>query len=40
MLIFTEYRDLVDSLVDLLKTHDGVHPDALIGQSSREVKKA
>ena len=39
VLIFTEYRDSVDRLVDLLKTHDGVHPDAFIGQSSRGSQK-
>ena len=39
VLIFTEYRDSVDRLVAMLKTHEGIEPDAFIGQSSRGSQK-
>ena len=39
VLIFTEYRDSVDRLVALLKAHEGIEPDAFIGQSSRGSQK-
>ena len=35
VLIFTEYRDSVERMVDVLQRHEGLLPDAFIGQSSR-----
>lgn len=39
VLIFTEYRDSVERIVDILQQHEGLHPDAFIGQSSRGSQK-
>ena len=39
VLIFTEYRDSVERLVQLLNTHGSVKADAFIGQSSRGSQK-
>ena len=39
VLIFTEYRDSVEQIVELLKKHEGLMPDAFIGQSSRGSQK-
>ena len=39
VLIFTEYRDSVERLVNLLQQHEGLRPDAFIGQSSRGAQK-
>jgi ERCC4-related helicase/ERCC4-type nuclease len=39
VLIFTEYRDSVHRLVELLQPHEGLLPDVFIGQSSRGDQK-
>ncbi len=39
VLIFTEYRDSVERIVDVLQQHEGLQPDAFIGQSSRGSQK-
>ncbi len=39
VLIFTEYRDSVDRIVEVLRQHEGLEPDAFIGQSSRGSQK-
>lgn len=39
ILIFTEYRDSVQRIVDVLQQHEGLRPDAFIGQSSRGAQK-
>lgn len=39
VLIFTEYRDSVERIVDVLQRHEGLIPDAFIGQSSRGTQR-
>ena len=39
VLIFTEYRDSVHRMVELLSPHEGLMPDVFIGQSSRGSQK-
>jgi Fanconi anemia group M protein len=39
VLIFTEYRDSVERIVEVLQQHEGLNPDAFIGQSSRGSQK-
>ena len=39
VLIFTEYRDSVHRIVEVLSAHEGCRPDVFIGQSSRGAQK-